>query len=169
MGRSTSIAVVGCLLAAALAWLFAVSNGLSESHWIAAPETSLLPDEAGSGSGVRLDEVRTPRAEVEATRGEDRPEPSEGAVLPTSFHARVRVRGQVRRAGRAVADYVLAFRDSDDDEVEWEFTDDEGRFEVELSPASYVVMNDDEGTCAANVVVSAGETELVLNIDLPPK
>ena len=83
----------------------------------------------------------------------------------------MRVHGQVRRSGFPVAGYDLVFQavggGLDGDEDDWDFTDVDGRYQVRLPAASYVVRNDDEGPWTTNVVVPRGVDELVVDIDLP--
>ena len=95
----------------------------------------------------------------------------EDLVRVSTTRGLVRVYGLVRRDGRPVANYDLVFQTMgwgpDNEEGDWDFTDEQGRYEVELLPACYVVRNDDEGPWLANVVVPEGKDELVVNIDLP--
>ncbi len=83
----------------------------------------------------------------------------------------VRVLGQVRRAGRPLAGYGLSFLTPspgrDLEERDWGFTDEEGRYEVEIPAARYVVWNED-GDDVTEVVVSGGRNEFYLDIDLRP-
>jgi len=83
----------------------------------------------------------------------------------------VRVSGRVRRAGRALANYSLAFHDlgagPDADKADWDFTDEDGRYEVRVPPADYRVLDEDHGVWLTNVAVPSGRPEQVLDIELP--
>jgi len=125
----------------------------------------------------RLDPIRDEgdalMAAREATRQEvqatvllgGRPGSERAAPLPE----RVRVHGQVRRSGRPVADYDLSFesvglRSNEDD---WDSTDEDGRYEVEVRADHYVVRNEAAGPWVTGVTVPAGAREIVVDIDLP--
>ena len=94
------------------------------------------------------------------------------AAAATADRGLVRVHGQVRQAGRPVANYDLVFKPLDDGrdvgQGDWDFTDSNGRYEVLLPAAAYAILNDDEGPCLWNVVVPRNKAELVLDLDLPP-
>jgi hypothetical protein len=91
------------------------------------------------------------------------PSPDEGFVL---------VRGRVRRCGLPVGRLELDFvpasaaLDDDEDEDDWDLSDEDGRFEVELAPGSYVVRNDG-GAWLGDVTVPAGVAELAIDLQLP--
>ena len=154
-------------------WLPVHPTAAHESPPIAIPDASGLPRALPhQAARVHTDAVREEgRQAVETAPEADLPERAGARVSATSSADPVRVHGQVRRGGRPVAKVDLAFRaigaELDDDEGDWDFTDENGRYEVLLAPARYVVLNDDEGSWITNMVVSAGEDELVLDLDLP--
>lgn len=82
----------------------------------------------------------------------------------------VRVHGQVRWGARPASDYDLVFqplgRGPGFGEGDWDFTDKEGRYEVELSPATYAVLSGDGGPCLTYAVAPKGKVDVVLDIDL---
>jgi len=81
------------------------------------------------------------------------------------------VRGQVCRTGRPLAGYGLSFlalvpgREPEEDD--WDFTDEEGRFEVELRAGRHFVQ-DENGTIVTAVVVPTGRKDLFLDVDPGP-
>lgn len=78
--------------------------------------------------------------------------------LAASPPTRVRIRGRLWARGAPVADRDLSFRSVDRPDVEdWDFTDDEGRYEVELAPGTYDVVSDGPGQelWLARVIVPA--------------
>ena len=85
----------------------------------------------------------------------------------------VRVHGQVRRSGVPVEGFDLSFREpgsgqDEENEEDWSFTDEDGRYEVELrAERRYVVVDDDDESYVTEVAVPGGESELVLDIYLP--
>ncbi len=173
MGRWSGIALLALLLflllaTAASVWLTGSPTQPDGLSRIQLPETSEQHGSACGESGVRVhDQVHEVFEESQRQLmlvGEDPPEESESRGL-------VRVHGQVRKDGRPVADYDLVFQPIvgglDSDREDWDFTDENGRYEVELPAACYVVRKDDEGPWLANAVVPKGKDELVLNIDLP--
>ncbi len=92
-------------------------------------------------------------------------------VAPDPVPSLVRVVGNVRRAGRPLAGFDLSFLvlewGRDLEECDWSFTDDVGRYEVELPAARYVV-RDEAGAEVAEVVVPGGGDEFALDLDLGP-
>ena len=79
------------------------------------------------------------------------------------------VHGRVRRAGAAIEGFDLVFEPLDrplGSPGDWDFTDDEGRYEVEVPPGSYAVRRDDDGAWVRDALVPAGLEELELDIDL---
>ena len=91
-------------------------------------------------------------------------------VASREQQAFVHVHGRVTRRGRPVPDYDLLFHIAGaglDDWEEWDFTDDDGAFEVFLKPGGYLVRNDDDGPWLTNVEVGREEKEHLLNIELP--
>ncbi len=93
-----------------------------------------------------------------------------GSERAPPLSPRVRVRGQVRRGGRPVADFDLSFESVGlrPDEDDWDSTDEDGRYAVEVRADRYVVINDVSSRWLTHVTVPAGERELVVDIDLPP-
>ncbi len=79
----------------------------------------------------------------------------------------VRVQGHLRRAGRPLAWNDLSFQvlAQGQGECDWGFTDEEGLYEVELSPARYAVRTED-GSLVTEVIVPEGREELALDLDL---
>lgn len=81
------------------------------------------------------------------------------------------MRGQVCRAGRPLTGYGVSFLalapGRDPEESDWDFTDEEGRYEVELRAARYVV-RDENGTDVTAAVVLTDGKEFSLDIDLGP-
>ena len=164
MGRLSCIALLFLSLAAA--WLLLLTGGGIESH---GPSRAASPETYGANTGVQRYAVpEGSRREVITASDKDLPE---GEVQASTTGRLVRVHGLVLRDGRPAANYDLVFQTMgfgpDNEEEDWDFTDENGRYEVELPPACYVVRNDDEGPWLANVVVPKGKDELVLNIDLP--
>ena len=109
-----------------------------------------------------------PAANMVAAPGKaaaSRPQPREAAP------PMVWVRGQVRRRGLPVPAYDLSFHvlgeGLDSNSVEWDWTDEDGRFRVRLRPTTYAVSNDDEGPSLTRFRVPSGAEEMHLDIDLP--
>ncbi len=98
------------------------------------------------------------------------PPAEQAASAPLGGEARVRVHGRVLRAGLPVAGYDLAFhaRGSglEGDDEDWDFTDEQGRYEVLLAPGSYLVLNDTAGPWTADVAVPGDRDELAVDIEL---
>lgn len=152
-------------------------------HPVATCENSGTPHSGASRSfdppavegGLSIAAREETRRAVQQATASPRREPGAQRFVP--LPDRVRVSGQVRRAGRPIADFDLTFRSvgsrSKDDD--WDSTDEEGRYEVEVRADHYVVLNDALAASAARerwltrVTVPAGERELVLDIDLPPE
>lgn len=88
---------------------------------------------------------------------------------PSAAPTLVRVSGQIHRGGRPLTGYGLSFLTlgpgGPTEERDWDFTDEDGRFAVELTAARYLVRNDD-GAELADLVVLADREELPLDIDL---
>lgn len=92
------------------------------------------------------------------------------ATSPASSVHLVRVRGSVRLGRHPVADRVVTFHalgsGAGDVEVDWDFTDALGRFDVRLPSARYAVQIDGERLVAGVVDVPAGVGEHGLRLDL---
>lgn len=91
-------------------------------------------------------------------------------LLELTLPALVHVHGQVRSGGLPMADCDLAFEavnGSTGREEDWDFTDRDGRYEVQLPAGRYRVFDDDEGSWTTSVLVPEGQPEFLLNIELP--
>jgi len=103
--------------------------------------------------------VRKPRIAVASEPG--------GAATVRS----VRVSGRVLRDGRPLEDYDLEFRATsaglEPGSGDWDFTAEDGRYEVWLAPGEYLVANGD-GAELARVVVPADRAERTLDLDSAP-
>jgi len=85
--------------------------------------------------------------------------------------ARVRVHGRVWRAGRPAEGVSLAFvpagQGPEGEESDWDFSGDDGAYEVHLPAATYrVVCDDEEG--GTELRVPAGVDALTLDLHLVP-
>ena len=175
MVRSTGTTLVFLfLLAGSLVWLALRPIGLHEPVAVVfadAPRqpgaradlVQPAPERPLPGRSARQDgaaEARTLSAPRERTRA------AGGAP-----RGPVRVHGQVRRHGRAVAGYDLAFQPMgatlEGDGGDWDFTDESGRYEVLLPAGGYVVVNDEDRSWVTTVLVPGGADELAADIELP--
>jgi hypothetical protein len=81
----------------------------------------------------------------------------------------VRVTGAIRRRGLALEGYDVSFASlvpgHASTECDWDFADEEGRYEVELRPGLYVVRNE-SGAEVTAALVPAGVDALALDLDL---
>ncbi|MEW6746236.1 MAG: hypothetical protein AB1486_26140 [Planctomycetota bacterium] len=184
MNRSPRLAsLLLLLLLPAATGLVLLAVHLADSHDPAttpSPEVSgphdLGPrDLQGEEAGARLHDARVPEKslrEVLKPSAETLLEHPERDVRSTRSCGLVRVHGHVRRDGHAAPDFDISFHamggGPDTSEEDWDFTDEAGRYEVELPAGCYVVLNDDGGPWVANAVVAEGVDELLLDIDLPP-
>ena len=57
--------------------------------------------------------------------------------------------------------------DRDPEEQDWDSSDEDGPYEVELAVGRYDVRNDEHGLSVTSVVILAGEREVLLDIDKP--
>lgn len=179
MARSPGVALVAILALAAWLTLQADSSHRPDETRGARAEA---PRPAGPPRAAPA--LREPRPVLDSRREAHPPEATDSTETsethrleasavpgPAPHRGPVRVHGRVRRGGRPVADYDLSFHLAGgglaDDGVEWDFTDDEGRYEVVLPPARYLVLNGEQGPFRTDVVVPPGEPELQLDLDLP--
>lgn len=85
--------------------------------------------------------------------------------------ALVRVRGQVFRSGQPLGGCELSFHFADrqpiSKEIDWDFTDRSGRYEVELPAARYVVCSEDDGSWTGAMQVPEHREEIVVDFHLP--
>jgi hypothetical protein len=91
---------------------------------------------------------------------------SESAMSPSR---RVRVRGNLRCQITPVPDRAITFLNIDFPKVQdWDFTDEAGRYEVDVPPGRYDVVSDadDRETWLARVNVPAGSDELALDLEV---
>jgi hypothetical protein len=111
-------------------------------------------------------------ASSETTPSERPEEPEETRDARAARATAVRVHGQVRVAGRPLPACELAFLPLDGglgaDEEDWDITDESGRYEVELAPGSYQVLNEASGELLTNVYVPEAASQLPLDLDLAP-
>ena len=171
MQRSSSIALsLSFLLVATAAWSWLTGGRVEPDESLSATspdiDTSRLHDPHREEPVVQRQEtLEKSRREVLATAAAPVPTSSSGS------RGLVRVHGQVRRGSRPVPNYDLVFQSlgegPDFGEEDWDFTDEDGRYEVRLPAATYAVLNDDEGPCLTYVVAPKGKDEVVLDIDLP--
>ena len=69
--------------------------------------------------------------------------------------------------------YDLSFRrvgpepGGEEDEEDWDFTDEDGRYKVELRSGRYDVLDESAGSLVTSVTVEAWQQEVLLDIDLP--
>jgi len=69
-----------------------------------------------------------------------------------------------------VEDCDLSFRPVGDEhtgEEDWDFTDEDGRYAVELRAGRYDVLQDAAGSLVTRVTVAAWQEEVLLDLDLP--
>lgn len=170
--RSTVIGLLlGLLALASAAYLQRSRPPATEPrrHAVVASPHVAPPREAPAAVDLELEVDATDaagRREISASP----PAPAEArAAPPPAPRELVRVLGQVRRNGRPVVDYDLSFERSGPrpDEEDWDSTDEDGRYEVELPAARYDVWNDGGGPWLTTLVVLPQEREVVLDIDLP--
>ena len=142
------------------------STGADHAH-----SASLDPRRATNELAIdgSADEVR--RA-VQAVSSEAPPGDREATRVSSSPRALVLVQGQVRRRGRPLAGYDLAFHALGErvaeEETDWDFTDDEGRYQVRLRAARYLVRNEDEERWIGTLIVPGDQERVTVDLDLPP-
>lgn len=176
MDRSLRFALAAAVLIA-LASLWMTEDAFRRAR----PGARALPrpsaDRGSSGASVLsgaeiLPSPAEPRRDTTAAAA-DAPPNAPGRVDPPAapLHDRVRVLGRMSRAGLPVADYDLAFHALHaglaSDPEDWDVTDEDGRFEVELPVGGYAVIHADGGPWIRDVLVPGDEPELALDIDLP--
>ncbi len=123
----------------------------------------------GPDSGGR-DALLPPQREIDAAPEKARPEVRRSSLLLPMPPELVRVHGRVQRYGRPVAGCEVAFRTLEErfgEEADWDLTDEDGRYEVRLLAASYVLAGDDDEPWTTNAVIPEGPEEFVLDIELP--
>jgi hypothetical protein len=163
--------LVGALFLLAMSWSLTGSLG-SGAPDIAKP--LFLPPRAAAE--VVLRPLTTPGAPENArkamadthaqTAPAADPVPERGG---TPFR-RVRVHGRLRCQFTPVPDRDVTFLNIDFPKVDdWDFTDEEGRYEVTVPPGRYDVFSaeDDEETWLARVIVPSDSVELGLDIEAP--
>jgi hypothetical protein len=133
------------------------------------PPRAARPAAADAHDARRPLELASARAVAESAldRRSSESDPSTPAPALTDP---VRVHGCVLRAGVPVEGVVLSFHHMEGGrarpDVDWDFTDDEGRFEVRLPAARYEAWNEDDEVKIAQLSVSPDAREVVLDIDL---
>ena len=88
----------------------------------------------------------------------------------TTTSTRVRVQGRACRRITRVPVHELTFVNVDFPKIQdWDFTDEDGRYEVEVPPGRYDVVSDEDDveTWLAQVFVPAGSKELALDVEAP--
>ena len=119
--------------------------------------------------GIRSDETGGPARSPAAARRAVHPEPGVASTARAPL-ALVLVHGRVHAAGAPVTDYDVSFRalgaDERDEEIDWDFTDDRGRYSVRLPAARYLVANDDD-QLLAELTVPRDADEVLLDLHLP--
>jgi hypothetical protein len=166
MNRSLGAAALVLLLAACAAGLW-WRGAHRDAPGAACPPPDPPPDPAALQAAAPVQAAAAParpwRIEL--------PSIADGAS-PAARRALVRVRGQVLKSGLLVRGCDLSFRAAAgrarEDEVEWDFTDRNGRYEVELPAAAYVVCSEDAAPWAVAILVPDDREELVLDLHLPP-
>ncbi len=100
------------------------------------------------------------------------PVPGDASQLPGRSRARIRVCGQVRRCGQPVPRCELTFyfagQEWRDRHADWDLTDREGRYEVEIPAATYLVCCDAGWGAVITLVLRSGQGPLAFDIELPP-
>jgi hypothetical protein len=166
---------------ACLVWLFGRAAG-SDAPRSTIQSQAHAPDVTSEPRALPrfLELPRSPRQEVSvALAAPEETPPSGRSEQPApeldaraSRRAPVRVHGRVRVGGRPLAACELAFHPLgeglDADEEDWDITDESGRYEVELDPGSYAVLNEANGELLTSVHVPAAATQLTLDLDLAP-
>lgn len=165
-GTSWSL-LAGVLLSLALVWSLAGalgegSSGTAEPLQVRPHVAAAVSRESPSLLEPEIARQALPdAANVAAHVTELAPDPDAGPPR------RVRVRGQVRARGAPAADRDLSFRSLDRPDLEdWDFTDDEGRYEVALPPGTYDVACEDaeQERWLARVIVPACSFDLTVDL-----
>jgi len=168
------VAAWGAVAAALLVWSAVAHLGRSMAPGTAQPVTGtsslLAATPALEGAPVHLaGSLSSSRAAVP---------PAENAGGETNAVARaattgdvVHVSGRLLRGGLSVEDFELVFRPAgpNGSEVDWDFTDEEGCFEVDLSAASYLVSSEDYPAWTLALDVPAGADTWACDIELPTR
>jgi hypothetical protein len=173
-GAARSAAVVLALAALSSAWLVPRILRRGEPASAAPPAISSGPSNRAAVAGSTADPVaralgaaREERIDVRA----DRPEPVLERAASPPLHELVRVRGQLRLAGLPIEGFDLSFRSLEATPAQiqaaWDFTDENGRYEVRLPPARYSLGSDDQTGWSVEFRVPGDQAEHALDIDLP--
>ena len=166
--------VLSLLGAAGLVWFLAREPGPSAPSGVLRRDTTASSDPRRAANELAIDgSADEVRRAVQAVSSEAPPGDREATRVSSSPRALVLVQGQVRRRGRPLAGYDLAFhtlgKGVAEREADWDFTDEEGRYQVRLPAARYLVRNEDEERWLGGVVVPEGEGRVVIDLDLPPE
>ncbi|MEW6074219.1 MAG: hypothetical protein AB1726_16695 [Planctomycetota bacterium] len=167
----TVVLLLAGTAAASLAGLAAVSTGSAGAAGTAVPAAGgpSSPPAAALAPGPAA-QLAAPAGGGRTTvpPGEDRDEertaiPDAAASMPA-----VRVRGRVLRGGWSVEGWDLEFRTAGPDgpEVDWDFTDEEGRYEVLLPAASCFVTSPEDESWTARLDVPVGQESWTRDIEL---
>jgi hypothetical protein len=164
--------VLSLLGTAGLVWLLARGSGSGGPTGLHRDTTASL-DPRPAANVLAIDESTEPiRRAVQSAPSGAPPGDREATRLPVSSRGLVLVQGQVRRRGRPLAGYDLAFHAWGEElarnEADWDFTDDEGRYQVRLPAARYLVRNEDEERWLGTLIVPGDQDRLTVDLDLPP-
>jgi hypothetical protein len=168
---SSALLLLLLTLALALGWL-AVDHGAPRLsarplHAAGIETTVAAATVPAAPEALRREAVTAPAGPAPMQRAAPDGRRQSGTARP----ALVRVSGQVLRSGQPVPGCDLSFQvagDSDRREVDWDLTDRDGRYEVELFAGTYVVSSEDGGSVTVVVPARAWQAELVVDLDLPP-
>ncbi|MEZ5965410.1 MAG: hypothetical protein R3F56_16375 [Planctomycetota bacterium] len=167
--------------------LLASILSLALGAWFLATPSSALPEPTAAGRDPAR-ESEGPDAEVvvasnmsgaelapaplaaESRRALDGADAMRDDAGPRRHH--VRVRGQVRRSGhplgRCELSFLVAGQEWRDEDIDWDRTDRQGRYDVELPAGTYVVWCDAGYRTSRTLVVPAWSDDLVFDVELPP-
>jgi hypothetical protein len=161
--------VAGALILLGLTWV--LTDALGESALGIAQPGFMAPRAAA----VDVQRVLVPPSAPEDARKAmaDTPAEREPAAKPVPDHAgslprRVRVQGRLFCLITRVPVHEVTFVNVDFPRIQdWDFTDEDGRYEVEVPPGRYdVVSNEnDVETRLARVIVPADSAELALDLE----
>jgi hypothetical protein len=166
--RSAVSLLAGAVVSLGLIWNWAV---LSQERQAGAARARLVPPRANAAAAPcspplgALETLRTA-----APREAAQPVEQLGAAASHSGERprRTRVQGGLFRAGRLAYDQDLLFVNRERPDVQdWDITDEEGRFAVELSPGCYDVLLEDDDLWLTTVLVPRGWERLTLDLEIP--
>ncbi len=167
--RETAIASL-LLLAALMAWIALRRIDPEAASQASSDRSAAPPAAADEHPASVLEPAAAPwdgRVALRTPASSGRVEEAVAAFEP---ERRVRVHGRVWSQGRPVEGVALAFvrweQESMGDEVDWDFSDEDGNYEVRVPAARYRLVSNDEEGSAGDILVPSGVEVLAWDIHL---